>query len=83
MVDKERISKLQEGKGARKSMRLREWEQPWRVKPQGRDQHEIRLAGHGWSKALRACETLRRQRNPEAGNPGRYVAAQDRENVEG
>jgi hypothetical protein len=32
---------------------------------------------------LRACETLRRHRNPEAGNPGRYVAAHEREDVEG
>jgi hypothetical protein len=34
-------------------------------------------------KALRACETLRRHRNSEVGNPGRYVAAHERENVEG
>jgi hypothetical protein len=32
---------------------------------------------------LRACETLRRQRNLEVGNSGNYVAALAREYVEG
>jgi hypothetical protein len=42
---------------------------PWRVKPHGRDRHEIGPAGSGRRKALRACETLRRQRNPRNGRP--------------
>lgn len=39
-------------------------------KPQERDQHEIRLGGHGWSKALRGCKNLRVLPNPGCGRPG-------------
>jgi hypothetical protein len=51
--------------------------------PQGRDRHGIRPADNGWSKASRACETLRTQRDPRVGYPRDELLAVCRENAEG
>jgi len=70
------------GHGIREDERLCGWRSTLEGEPQGRDQHETRLAGPGRRKALRACETPRGH-VPGGWYPPGQVAARYREDAEG